>query len=125
MSDLSDVLTHIHRNVFRHFKYETDLEQYGSIEKWVMPSESFQGHTLVGDCEDFALACREQCRESGIKTRLVFCLTELGEGHLVLESSGWILDNRYERLKRRDDLDYTWISMSGYEPFDEWHEIEK
>ena len=59
-------------------------------------------------------------------SRLVFCKTELGEGHLVLEVHGSILDNRMTRVVTNTYLEhkgYTFISISGYEPGDSWREL--
>lgn len=124
--DKIEQLKKIHGLVFKDFEYEYDRDQYGTEEKWVMPESTFDGTTpIVGDCEDFALACRKLCRDAGIDdTRLVACLTESGEGHCVLECEGWILDNRQRKLKSRDDLDYTWLAISGYHPGDDWHVIK-
>jgi len=130
MDDLLEVLRSIHRTVLNNFEYKTDLEQYQTLEKWVAPPEFYNGTTsIVGDCEDFALACRMLCREQGIEnSRLVVCLTETGEGHCVLEVEGWILDNRMLRVKSRDRLSgqgYKWIAISGYNPKDKWFRIKE
>jgi predicted transglutaminase-like cysteine proteinase len=118
-------LKRIHRKVLDRFTYKTDLEQYGENEKWVMPDSI----RVVGDCEDFALACRRLCREEGINnSRLVVCTVETGEGHCVLEVDGWILDNRCQRVVSRDFLEnkgYKWLAISGYSPGDDWHNIER
>lgn len=122
--DTIDKLKEIQGDVFRRFEYKYDHVQYDQEEKWVMPTEHFDGTTsIVGDCEDFALACRKLCRDAGIETRLVVCLTETGEGHCVLECNGWILDNRHRRVRSRDDLDYQWLAISGYDAGDDWHTI--
>lgn len=119
-----DKLKEIHKKVFNKFKYEFDRDQYNEEEKWVMPKDQFNGSTrIVGDCEDFALACRKLCRDADIDTRLVVCFTEDGEGHCVLECEGWILDNRYKKVMSRDDLDYKWLAISGFNPGDDWHKI--
>lgn len=124
-----DLLDKIHSTVFSNFKYKTDLEQFGVEEKWLMPDALYDGTTtVVGDCEDFALACRKLCRDNGIdNSRLVVCLTEDGEGHCVLEVNGWILDNRRRRVVTRDRLGsegYKWLAVSGYNPGDDWHRIQ-
>lgn len=124
---LEKKLNEIHRLVFDNFTYKTDKKQYGVIEHWVQPDDSYDGtQKLVGDCEDFALHCRKLCRDANLKTRLVFCKDETGEGHLVLECDGLILDNRQRSVVTNTRLmkkGYEFISMSGYEPGEPWKEI--
>lgn len=122
MDSLFNSLSVIHNKIKSKFTYETDQDQYGTPEKWVMPSVG--GSAITGDCEDFALACRQLCREANIPTRLVVCLVA-GEGHCVLESSGWILDNNYDRVVSRDELSYEWVAISGFNPRDDWKLITK
>lgn len=117
----------IHKLVFSNFTYKTDKKQYGELEYWVQPDDSYTGHeTIVGDCEDFALACRKLCDDNCYASRLVFCKTELDEGHLVLEVDGFILDNRMTKvvtntyLKRKG---YKFLSISGYKPGDPWRKV--
>lgn len=119
------LLKEIHREIFDNFIYQTDIAQYKVEEKWVMLPEHYKPvNKVIGDCEDFALAIRKVCRDNGIQdTRLVACLTEDGEGHLVLEWHGWIADNRQKQIVKRDDLDYTWNAISGYNPGDQWYRI--
>lgn len=118
------ILTKVHKKVFRSFEYKTDLEQYGRLERWVMPTTD----AITGDCEDFALACRVLLREQGIEnSRLVYCFTERAEGHLVLEVEGWILDNRQKKVVMKQKLTrqgYSWVSISGYLPGEPWYELE-
>lgn len=118
--ELYDILVRIHKRVKDGFKPMSDKDQYGVSEKWMMPKDV---DNVTGDCEDFALACRVLCREKGIKSRLVLCYTETNQGHCVLECNGYILDNRQKTVIRRDDLEYRWISISGYNLGDEWHKI--
>lgn len=126
MEDVLNILNDIHRTVFRKFSYKTDQQQYDMLEKWVMPDYVYNGsQRLTGDCEDFALHCRKLCDDAGLKTRLVYCKTEDNEGHLVLEHKGYVLDNRQYKVVYRDDIDYKWISISGYNPGDDWHEVTK
>ena len=94
-------------------RYVRDIEQYKVREYWV--------ESLVGDCEDFALSVREMLKEEGIASDLVFCLTENRQGHLVVSVDGWILDNRYTWVMRRDDLPYKWLKLG--KPDGTWLEI--
>ena len=51
------------------------------------------------------------------------CFTEDGEGHLVCEAEGWILDNRQSRVRSWGELPYKWVKISGYKVGDPWREI--
>jgi predicted transglutaminase-like cysteine proteinase len=111
------------------FDYTSDKEQRGVPDHWVDQSElvnldATKRGQFKDDCERYALSARHQCRHAHIPTRLVFCQTETGDYHLVLEVEGWIIDNRYKWVMNRDKLDYTWISMSGYEKGDPWTTIK-
>jgi predicted transglutaminase-like cysteine proteinase len=83
--------------------YVIDDDQYRRPEYWEAG--------LVGDCEDFALWCRERLAAQGVESDLVYCKLENGKNHLVLSVDGWILDNRHVWVIRRDDLRYDWISL--------------
>jgi predicted transglutaminase-like cysteine proteinase len=130
MDRIHDTLADIHKKVFNHFTYETDQDHYGVLEKWVMPVDAFKGITpFIGDCEDYALACRKLCNESVnplLPSRLVVCSIG-GEGHCVLECQGWIMCCNQPELMSRDDLEkkqgYTWLYISGFHPNDSWHRI--
>ncbi len=95
-------------------EYITDEEQHKREEHWVI--------SLKGDCEDFALWSRQRLEQMGIGSDLVYAVTEKGEVHVVLSVEGWILDNRFRRLARRDDLRYEWIRIGR--PDGRWYEIE-
>jgi len=121
--NILSTLNKTHKRVFKNFEYVTDQKQYNKLEHWVTPEDV---DNVVGDCEDFALACRKILRDENINSRLVFCVTEQGEGHLVLEANGWILDNRQRKVITRDKLQkqgYRWLKISGYEPGDPWYKL--
>jgi len=93
--------------------YTTDWVTHGVAEYW--------SADLVGDCEDFALWCRDKLLEQGIESDLIFCKTmEMGY-HLVLSVQGWILDNRSQWIRRRDDVDYIWLMIG--KPDGKWYDI--
>lgn len=115
--ELFQKISGIQTKVYNRFTYYTDEDQYGTAEKWVIPSVSAP---FSGDCEDFALACRKLCREQKIQSRLVVCMVN-GEGHCVLEVNGWILDCNYDHVVSRNELtNYQWRAISGFDPGDDW-----
>jgi predicted transglutaminase-like cysteine proteinase len=118
-----EIIQGIHRRVMKGFTYVTDEKQYGVIEKWVQPGDPYN---VTGDCEDFALACRQLLRENNLPSRLVYCEDETGAGHLVLESSGHILDNRQRTvvsMQKLHAVGYKFIRISGFEPGDDWRKL--
>jgi predicted transglutaminase-like cysteine proteinase len=126
LEDLEKQLQAILNRVRKDFVYKPDLLQYSKLEHW-QDKESVEtnlsGGKWLGDCDDFALTCRYLCRQEGLPSRLVYCLTESDEGHLVLEVKGWILDNRHRWVVPQKWLNYTWLSISGYEQGEPWRQI--
>lgn len=96
---LDAVLSEVHAD----HEYVRDIDQHGESEYWVAD--------VVGDCEDFALVCRDRLKFLDVDADLVLCRTENGELHLVCSVGGWVLDNRYPFVMRRDDLDYDWLKL--------------
>lgn len=109
LTTLQAVLDRAHRG----HRYITDRELHGVLEHWDV--------ALVGDCDSFALWCRQELLSHRIESDLVLCRTEVGEGHLVCSVDGWVLDNRHTWVMRRDDLPYTWISLG--KPDGTWLQI--
>jgi predicted transglutaminase-like cysteine proteinase len=126
--EIKNIAIEVHSLIFSNFTYKTDKKQYGVIEKWVMPNADYDGsQELIGDCEDFALAARKLLREKGIKTRLVHCNVETGEGHLVLSVNGWILDNRQRKVvsnKKLIKIGYKFLNISGFNNGEPWHALK-
>ena len=110
---LMDTLQAVLDTAHRGHRYIRDSVQYQRPEFWQAG--------LIGDCEDFALWCRQELAQRGIASDLVFCRTETGEGHLVCSVDGWVLDNRHRFVTRRDDLPYQWISLG--QPDGAWRAI--
>jgi len=110
---LKETLQRVLNEAHEGHVYVSDKTQYKRNEHWTI--------NLVGDCEDFALWCRQKLRESDIDSDLILCKVETGEGHLVLHVEGWILDNRHKWVQNRDDLPYEWLSLGR--PDGIWYEI--
>jgi predicted transglutaminase-like cysteine proteinase len=122
------IVQRVHARVFKIFEYKTDKEQHGLIEHWHDPAmikAALENGRLVGDCDDFVLTCRHLLWEQNVPNRLVLCADENGDGHLVLEAEGYILDNRQTKVRTIDELPYRWIKMSGYKAGDPWTEIAR
>lgn len=123
---LYSILSEIHAETLDRFTYVGDKENYGMREHWPSPRQLPNPPAQFrGDCDDFALMCRKMLRYEDIPNRLVYCIVETGGGHLVCEVEGWILDNRYGQVMRRDDMPYSWVSLSGYEEGDSWRIIKQ
>ena len=117
-------LTIIHSGIQSRFSYVSDRAKYGKNEHWAeLDEDQLYSGQIEGDCDDFALACRQLCREKNIASRLVLCKTEDGGYHLVTEVQGWILDNRQDRVMPREDLDYKWLKISGYGKGEAWRSL--
>jgi len=114
--DLLTRLINIREEVFSRFIEIDDLSQYGEKDYWARPIESMNRKgKITGDCEEFALAAQALCKARGIEnSRIVFCLTERGIAHIVLEVEGWIIDNRVPVVER-GYLNYTWLGILDYD----------
>lgn len=113
--DLKKILVAVLAQAHAEHIYIPDKEQYGLREHWVA--------SLEGDCEDFALWCKETLETQwDIDTDLIFCRTEKGGGHLVASVDGWILDNRYKYVLSKDEMNYCWekLGRDGV-----WYDISK
>ena len=123
------ILDRVFKEVTSLFIYRSDQEAWGSPEYWSSPKERCvqeqANGCVIGDCDDFALMCRERLDNLGIQNRLVFCQVETGEYHLVCESLGNILDNRQTMVMPRQLLNYKWLAISGVKQGDPWHKIEE
>ncbi len=88
-------------------RYVSDLAQFGELDRWSAPLDSFA--TAKGDCEDYAIAKYVALREAGFpenELRLLLVRDRnVGQDHAVLAAhldDQWlILDNRWSEL--RDD----------------------
>jgi predicted transglutaminase-like cysteine proteinase len=111
---------------YQRFTWVSDQQHHGVREWWPASKDVAKYPSpLLGDCDDYALACRVELREAGVATRLLSCVTARGTGHLVCEAGGWILDCQRRNAYRWDDnpLRHEWRRISGYETGDPWREV--
>ena len=123
MDDVFEVHTKV-RNGFRYV--EDEVQHPESIDDWRIPEDC---ERVTGDCDDFAIACRTLLKEKGHEPRLLFCLTEMGDGHLICVLGKMALDNRKSNPVTIEELaskfgGYTLISVSGRKPGENWRSIE-
>ena len=123
-----------HREVATYFQYVSDPEKYGMADFWTQAPVTrriFLGQTVYkrffGDCEDFAILCREKLEEKGFLSRLVLCRTE-GDGglHIFCLVGEVVMDVRFKwpvDLSFILNKGYTLISASGHTPGEPWKEI--
>lgn len=127
-ADQLRALKRIHRIVFDAFTYVPDPVKWQLPDYWVNKQDILSmglAGRYEGDCDDFALIVRHECRMAGVPNRLVFCWVPEAAGyHLVLESDGWISDCNHPHLTERDMIPYDWISMSGFERGDPWYYLK-
>lgn len=90
--------------------YISDNQQYGKAEDWRAE--------LIGDCDGFALWCREELRQHGIDALLAFVRVPQGAGtvgHLVcMTPDGHVLDNRHPRVASWQNPEYEWVSAGPF-----------
>jgi predicted transglutaminase-like cysteine proteinase len=125
MELLYDTLKKVFEEEISRFIYKTDQAVYKMPDKWIDEKDiPLIPNKFIGDCEDFALACRKNLRNLNINhSRLVLCLTKEHEYHMVLEIEGWILDCLQTSVISRQKTGYGWIMISGENPGDPWRSL--
>jgi len=118
---LHDLLYSVHER----FTYVGDMEQFDTPEYWMSFDEIAEGD-FSGDCDDFAQACRKELASIGEESRLATVGVNSPDSmnHCICIYDNWILDNRFEFPMRKADVpDYTFFSISGFNPNEPWHEL--
>lgn len=119
------LLKRINREVNSNIKYKTDIEQFGVVDKWVIPEK-------YGDCDDYVLLKRLKLMQAGwnpFDLKVTICMTELNEGHAVLsidtDKGTYILDNRYPELKTFKQLANIGYKFIKRQSGTNWVKIER
>ena len=115
----------LHNELFANHEYITDIFKLGVGDLWEEIPYAIAGKIkVIGDCEEYARTMCAKLREKGYKARLVLCLNEKKEGHLICESDGFVIDNRFKKVmtvnRIRNRHSYQFIAVSSYEPGGKW-----
>lgn len=118
-------LQKVNRAVNREIEPLGDMEQWGVVERWTLPT------TGAGDCEEYALLKRQRLAQAGIPRRallMTVVIDETGGGHAILtvrtDRGDFILDNKrdaildwrstgYRFVKREDQARAGWVGMEN------------
>jgi predicted transglutaminase-like cysteine proteinase len=122
-------LVRINRSVNDRVKPVTDLEHWGVVERWDLPTDGY------GDCEDYVLLKRQMLAKAGWpRSALLVTVVrdKKGDGHAVLtvktDKGEFILDNQnesivlwsetgYRFVKRQSQLDpNAWVALGDPPP---------
>ena len=121
VDDLKEVFA-IVKGGFRPVSDEEQWDLPDFLDDWRAPDNP---RKVVGDCDDFAIACRQLLRERGIPSRLMACITETREAHVVCTSGNFVLDNRLKYVVTLSHLPrYTFLAVSGFKKGEEWRAVE-
>jgi len=92
----------------------TDMEHWGVVEKWSLPTDGY------GDCEDYALLKRKLLVDSGWPREALLMTVvrdKNGEGHAVLtvvtDKGDFILDNKNETVLLWADVGYHFVKRQS------------
>lgn len=107
-------LDEINRRVNSMIAPTTDIELYGVVEFWTIPTKS-------GDCEDYALLKRQILIKNGWPPGallLTVVRDERGDGHAVLtvrtSQGDYILDNKVSDIKLWHQTGYRFVMRQSY-----------
>lgn len=102
----------------------TDMEHFGVIEKWTLPTDGY------GDCEDYALLKQKMLIEAGWPRQALLMTVvrdETGAGHAVLtvksEQGDYILDNRVDTVGLWTDTGYRFVKRQSQSSLNVWVKI--
>ena len=108
-------LNTVNRQVNASIKPMTDLEHWGIVDRWDIPTDGY------GDCEDYQILKRKILVEKyGLPRRamrMTVVIDEQGEGHAVLtvrtDEGDLILDNKRSGILPWHQTGYVYVSAKG------------
>jgi predicted transglutaminase-like cysteine proteinase len=114
-----DLVRQIHKQVKKYFIYKHPIKDpYENKVKEVLSEVVFKGN-----CIRFAVTCAYLLIENEIPERnikIVQCLTEDDEKHMILLVYNMVLDNRYDNIYHFEFLKYTWLKSMRMDEIGTW-----
>jgi predicted transglutaminase-like cysteine proteinase len=114
-------LVRINRDVNDAIEPVSDLEHWGTLEKWSFPTDG------KGDCEDYVLEKRKRLVDAGWPRQSLLITVvrdKKGDGHAVLtvktDRGDFILDNQDAKVKAWTDTGYKFIKRQSEQHPNRW-----
>jgi predicted transglutaminase-like cysteine proteinase len=114
-------LLRVNRQVNEKIKPITDMDHWGTIEKWSYPTDGY------GDCEEYVLQKRKILMSAGWprESLLITVVHDKNdEGHAVLtvvsDKGDFILDNESSQILRWDATGYRYVKRQSQSDSNEW-----
>src|SRR3978361_1444160 len=107
-------LLRVNRGVNETVKPMTDMDHWGVIERWSLPTDGY------GDCEDYVLLKRKMLIDAGWPREALLITVvrdKKGEGHAVLtvkaDKGEFILDNQNENVVAWTETGYRFVKSDS------------
>ena len=114
-------LVKVNRWVNDNIKPLTDMEHWGVIEKWSLPTDGY------GDCEDYVLQKRKMLIDAGWPREALLITVvrdKKGDGHAVLtvktDKGDFILDNQAEAVLLWSETGYRFVKRQSQSDQNVW-----
>jgi predicted transglutaminase-like cysteine proteinase len=114
-------LVRVNRWVNETVKPMTDMDHWGVIEKWSLPTDGY------GDCEDYVLLKRKMLIDAGWPREALLITVvrdKMGEGHAVLtvktDKGEFILDNQNENVVAWTETGYRFVKRQSQSDPNVW-----
>jgi predicted transglutaminase-like cysteine proteinase len=114
-------LARINRDVNDAIEPVSDLEHWGTLEKWSFPTDG------KGDCEDYVLEKRKRLVDAGWPRQSLLITVvrdKKGDGHAVLtvktDRGDFILDNQEAKVKAWTETGYKFIKRQSEQHPNKW-----
>ncbi|MEX0840913.1 MAG: transglutaminase-like cysteine peptidase [Xanthobacteraceae bacterium] len=114
-------LVRINRWANENVKPITDLEHWGTVERWNYPNDGY------GDCEDYVLLKRQMLVKAGWPRGALLITVvrdKKGDGHAVLtvktDQGEFVLDNQNEKIVLWSDSGYRFVKRQSQADPNSW-----